>query len=575
MSTQSEHKKPRMILSAFDMNTAGHQAPGLWTHPDDQSHRYKDLDYWTDLAQRLERGGFDCLFMADVLGAYDVYNGSRDAAVSGAAQIPVNDPLLVIPAMAAVTDRLCFGVTVSLTYELPYAFARKMTTLDHITKGRIAWNVVTSYQQSAAINLGLDRQIPHDERYDIGEEFLEVCYKLWEASWEDDAVVHDRSRGIYTDPAKVHDIEHAGKYYTVPGPHLSEPSPQRTPYLFQAGASARGRLFAARHAEAVFLTGTNPQDMRPIVDLLRMQIAEQGRDPRSVKFIMMLAPITGPTDDEAKAKLAEILAHGNHDTALALYGGWTGVDLANAPRDLPLQKFEGDNVRAMLDMLTRVDSELVWTTGRLADWLCLGGMSAATVGDPEAIVDEMERWMEVADVDGFNLARTIAPGSMDDFIELVVPVLRRRGHVPQDPLPAMTMRERFGGNRRLPGDHPGAGYRPGVTAVRTAAPITFEARPRKIGLLVTLTAKPGKQDELIAWLRDSLDAVMNEPGTITWYAYRIDETTFGIFDTFYDEVGRHAHINGKVTESLGKLTASLLSRPPEVRQVDVLAVKSS
>ncbi len=475
MSTSADRQKRRMILSAFDMNTAGHQAPGLWTHPHDQSHRYKDLDYWTDLAKRLEGGGFDCLFMADVLGAYDVYDGSRDAAVSGGAQIPVNDPLLVISAMAAVTERLCFGVTVSLTYELPYAFARKMSTLDHLTKGRIAWNIVTSFQHSAAVNLGLDRQIPHDERYDIADEFLEVCYKLWESSWEDDAVVHDRAKGVYTDPAKVHDIGHNGKYYSVPGAHLSEPSPQRTPYLFQAGASARGRMFAAQHAESVFLVGTNPEDMRPVVDLLRMQIAEQGRDPRSVKIIMMLAPIAGPTDSDAQAKLAEILERGSHDAALALFGGWSGVDLAHEPRDLPLQKFQNDSVRAMSDMLTRVDSELVWTTERLADWLCLGGMSAAPVGDASAIVDEMEHWVEVADVDGFNLTRVVAPGTMDDFVELVVPELRRRGHIPAEPVPAMTMRERFGGTARLPADHPGAAHRPGFTGTRPLPPITFES----------------------------------------------------------------------------------------------------
>ena len=584
MSAAMSRRGQRMILNAFDMNTAGHQAPGLWRHPDDHSHCYKDLDYWIDLAKRLEAGGFDCLFLADVLGTYDVYDNSRDTAVKGAAQVPVNDPLLIIPAMAAVTERLCFGVTVSLTYELPYAFARKMTTLDHLTKGRIAWNIVTSYQKSAAVNLGLDQQIPHDERYDIGEEFVDVCYKLWEGSWEDDAVRHDRDNGVFTDPAKVHDIKHDGKYYSVPGAHLSEPSPQRTPYLFQAGASARGRMYAAKHAEAVFLTGTNPEDMRPVVDLLRMQIAEQGRDPYSVKIIMMLAPITAPSEAQAHSKLQEILKHGSRDAALALFGGWTGIDLAKAPGDLPIQKFEGDNVRAMVDLLTRVDSELVWTTERLADWLCLGGMSAAKVGDPKTIVDEMERWVEIADVDGFNLTRVTAPGTMDDFIELVVPELRRRGHIPDKPPPAMTMRERFGGTRRLPDSHPGAVYRHGFSGRRQKSPVTTKTVgdtkeltvvPRKIGLLITLTAKDGMQDELVQWIRNSLDEVMNEPGTLTWYAYQIDESTFGIFDTFNDEVGRHAHINGKVTESIGKLSTKLLMKPPQVRQIDILAIKSA
>lgn len=564
----------RILLSAFDMHCPVHQNPGLWRHPDDQAHRYKDLDYWINLARLLERGGFDCLFIADVLGAYDVYGGSRDTAVREAAQTPVGDPLMTISAMAAVTERLCFGSTVSLTYELPYAFARKMTTLDHLTKGRIAWNIVTSYQQSAAVNLGLDRQIPHDERYDMADEFMEVCYKLWEYSWDDDAVRVDREAGIYTDPAKVRDIEHKGKYYSVPGCFLSEPSPQRTPFLFQAGASARGRTFAATHAEAVFLVGTNPEDMRPVVDQLRMHVAEQGRDPRSVKVIMMLTPITGRTDAEAAKKLSDIQALGNADAALALFAGWTGVDLSEAPRDLPLQRFKGDSVRAFSDLLTRVDSELVWTTQLLAEWLCVGGMSATAVGSPEAIADEMERWVDIADVDGFNLARVIAPGTMEDFIEFVVPELRRRGLVPSEPGPALTARERFGAGARLPDDHPGAGHRYGAKKRRPAAAVTFEARPRKVGLLVTLEAKPGMEEELAQWLRDGQETVMAEPGTVSWYAFRIDQRTFGIFDTFDHEDGRQAHLHGKIPDQLGKLTPTLLAAPPRVRQIDILAVKA-
>lgn len=249
----------RIYLNAFDMACVGHQAAGLWRHPDDQGYRYRELGYWTELARTLEAGGFDALFLADVLGVYDVYGGSRDAAVADAAQVPVNDPTLAVSAMAAVTETLGFGVTVSLTYEQPYALARRLSTLDHLTEGRVAWNIVTSYLDSAARNLGLDAQIPHDERYEISEEYLEVCYKLWEASWEPGAVVRDRDRGVFTDPARVHDIEHKGRYFSVPGPFLCEPSPQRTPVLFQAGASPRGVRFAAAHAEAVFVSGPTPE----------------------------------------------------------------------------------------------------------------------------------------------------------------------------------------------------------------------------------------------------------------------------------------------------------------------------
>ncbi len=155
----------RIYLNAFDMACVGHQSAGLWRHPDDQGYRYRELKYWTELARALEAGGFDALFLADVLGVYDVYGGSRDAAVLDAAQIPVNDPTAAVSAMAAVTETLGFGITLSLTYEQPYALARRLSTLDHLTGGRVAWNIVTSYLDSAARNLGLDAQIPHDQRY--------------------------------------------------------------------------------------------------------------------------------------------------------------------------------------------------------------------------------------------------------------------------------------------------------------------------------------------------------------------------------------------------------------------------
>ena len=192
-------------LNAFDMNCAGHLSAGLWTHPRDRSTKYKDLEYWTDLAKLLERGKFDGLFLADVLGVYDVYRGSNEAALRQCTQVPVNDPVLVIPAMATVTENLAFGVTCTLSFEPPYPFARRMSTLDHLTKGRVAWNVVTGYLNSAAKGVGLDAQTAHDLRYDIADEYMEVVYKLWEGSWEDDAVVRDREQGIFAHPEKVID----------------------------------------------------------------------------------------------------------------------------------------------------------------------------------------------------------------------------------------------------------------------------------------------------------------------------------------------------------------------------------
>src|SRR3984893_6633505 len=230
---------PKQIrLNAFDMNCVGHQSPGLWTHPRDRSDRYNTLDYWVELAKLLERGKFDALFLADVLGVYDVYRGSPHAAIANAVQVPVNDPLLLIPAMAYVTRNLGFGVTCAVTYEPPYTLARRFSTLDHLTGGGIGWNVVTGYLNSAAKGIGLARQPEHDTRYEIAEEYMQIVYKLWEGSWEDGAVLRDRTQRVFARPENVHRIRHDGRYFQTKRFTSANPRPQRTPLVMTA---ARGR----------------------------------------------------------------------------------------------------------------------------------------------------------------------------------------------------------------------------------------------------------------------------------------------------------------------------------------------
>src|SRR6201991_449962 len=274
---------PRPIrLNAFDMNCVAHQSPGLWRHPDDRAADYRKLSYWTDLAQLLERGRFDGLFIADGLGIYDVHGGSRDSTVRNATQVPVNDPAMLVSAMAAVTEGLGFGLTASISFEHPYPFARRMSTLDHLTDGRVGWNVVTSYLKSGAENLGESDQLNHDNRYDVADEYLEVVYKLWEGSWEDDAVLRDRESGVFADAAKVHRIKHDGAYFQLDAIHLCEPSPQRTPLLYQAGTSPRGRLFAGRHAECVFMSGPSAKVIGPRVAAIRQAAVGAGRAPDDI-----------------------------------------------------------------------------------------------------------------------------------------------------------------------------------------------------------------------------------------------------------------------------------------------------
>ena len=219
----------RIHLNAFAMNCVSHIQHGLWVRDDTRQLEFNQLEPWIDLARLLERGGFDALFLADVIGTYDNYRGSNATAIEEALQIPANDPMPLIPAMATATEHLGFAFTSSVLQAHPFTFARQISTLDHLTRGRIAWNIVTSYLQNAGTNLGLGGLPPHDERYRRAEEYLEVTYKLWEGSWEDDAVLRDTTRRIYADPAKIHPIDHAGEFYEVAGPHLSEPSPQRTP----------------------------------------------------------------------------------------------------------------------------------------------------------------------------------------------------------------------------------------------------------------------------------------------------------------------------------------------------------
>jgi len=285
----------RMHLNLFTMNAVTHVSPGAWRYPGDRAADYTDRDYWTDIARTAERGGFDAVFFADVRGIYDVYDDDRDIAIERAVQTPSNDPRFLVPAMAEVTDDLGFAITRSTTYNHPYELAREFSTLDHLTDGRIAFNIVTSYLESAAANLGVGQRLDHDDRYDRADEFMDVCYALWEESWDESAVVRDREAGVFTDSDGVHTIDHDGEWFSVRGPHGCEPSPQRTPFIYQAGSSDRGREFAARNAEAVFVSQPTAEKVTEYVADLRERAAGYGRDPDDLLFFPGIVPVVGAT----------------------------------------------------------------------------------------------------------------------------------------------------------------------------------------------------------------------------------------------------------------------------------------
>jgi FMN-dependent oxidoreductase (nitrilotriacetate monooxygenase family) len=454
-----------ILLNAFHMNTVGHQSPGLWTHPRDCAHRYTDLAYWTDLARTLERGLFDGLFLADVLGVYDVYAGSAEAALRHAVQVPVNDPMMLIPAMALVTEHLGFGVTCTLSYELPYPFARRMSTLDHLTRGRIGWNIVTGYLDSAARGMGMAAQHGHDRRYDVAEDYMQAVYKLWEGSWEDDAVRRDRATGTYTDPAKVHRIDHRGEFYRVDAIHLCEPSPQRTPVLYQAGASGRGREFAASHAECVFINGPSQTVVAPYVADIRRRAEALGRSGNDIRIFTLATVIVAEDDTAAERRWAEYRRHVNHAASLALLSGWTGIDFSKYALDDVLRHVQTEAMRSAVESFTSADPTRLWTVRELAEHVAIGGRGPVFAGSPATVADHMEAWADATGVDGFNLAYAVMPESFESFVDLVVPELQRRGRYKRA-YRAGTLREKLFDARkpRLPATHPAARCRPGAVA---------------------------------------------------------------------------------------------------------------
>lgn len=452
----------RIRLNAFALAAPGHQSPGLWRHPDDQSHRYKDLDYWLELARTLERGRFDGLFLADGHTPPVVYQGSHDPALTWAIQAPRNEPTVVIPAMAAVTEHLGFGVTVAVTWEQPYHLARRLTTLDHLTRGRLAWNVVTTWRPDVGANMGMpELHLTHDQRYDRAEEYLDVCYKLWEYSWDADAVVVDREAGVYTDPRKVRDIGHSGTYFTVPGSFYSEPSPQRTPVIFQAGSSPRGRDFAAKHAECVFIVATSTEGARYFVDDIRSRAAAHGRDPHDVNIILAVSSVVAKTSQAAREKYEDYLNYVSYDATLAHFCGLVGMDLSKMPPDEPLEIKQAGTTKSPLEIFVKADPTRVWTPAEVVRHLGIGMMGPVLVGSGAEVADQVEELVDETGIDGLNLMCAVNPGTYVDFVDLVVPELQRRGRVWTDYAGDTAREKLYGPGRKLLLDtHPGARYRP-------------------------------------------------------------------------------------------------------------------
>lgn len=361
--------------------------------------------------------------------------------------------------MAAATRHLGFGYTSSIMQYHPFTFARLISTLDHLTRGRVAWNIVTSFTKSAARNYGLTNLPDHDVRYAMADEYTRLCYRLWEESWADDAVLKDKQRGIYADPRKVRDIDHDGEYYSVHGCHICEPSPQRTPVLFQAGASERGTAFAAENAECVFVIGANPRVAGDYARTVRARMANFKRSPDDVLCFAYMKIITGGSEAEARAKYDEYLSQVSYEGAMALLCAWTGIDFSHYEPDQPIEYIDTNAVRTVLHSFTAGDSSRRWTLRDVARFVGIGGAGPVLVGAPEQIADTLEEWVAQG-IDGFNLSYATLPRSYEDFIDAVVPVLQRRGRM-QTEYQGGTLREKLfpGRAARIAAPHPAAACR--------------------------------------------------------------------------------------------------------------------
>ncbi|TDD28049.1 LLM class flavin-dependent oxidoreductase [Kribbella turkmenica] len=453
----------RILLGAFEINQVNLTSQGLWAHPEQQTYRYKDLDYWLDLARLLERGYFDFLFLADSYGYPHLRGETPDVTFEQAVEVPNNDPMLLIPALASVTSDLHFAVTTSTTFEEPYANARRFATLDHLTKGRIGWNVVTT--SSAVVSELFGRpQLAHDKRYARARDFLDLSYKLFEGSWEEGSVVVDKAARLYADPSRVHPIKHEGPYFTSHGYFDSEPSPQRTPVIVQAGTSSTGRAFAAANAEIVFLHGKDSEMLRGQVSDIRTAAESAGRGRDAIKAISGLSVVTGPSRSAADEKLEEYLEWVNPDAARAYYAMMTGIDLAALDPDASFSTVSTDggksHVERYRDTTVREAS---------ADFLRRGMRELILVGTPAEVADQIAGIVSDTDLDGFNYTPFVSPGSYADLVDSVVPELQRMGLV-RTKHTRDTFRQRlFGAGSHLPGTHPGSLFRTDTRLAETSA----------------------------------------------------------------------------------------------------------
>jgi FMN-dependent oxidoreductase (nitrilotriacetate monooxygenase family) len=425
----------QLHLNAFLMGTGHHEA--AWRLPESRPEDTLGAEHYIRLAQTAERGKLDSIFFADGLAVGDNvrFNAQNNL-----------EPLTLLAAIAVLTERIGLIATASTTYYEPFQLARKFASLDHISRGRAGWNIVTSAGADEALNFNRDARPAHEDRYARATEFLDVVTKLWD-SWGDDARVLDKASGVYADTSAIAPIDHVGEYFRVRGP-LNIPRPvQGHPLLVQAGSSESGREYAARFAEAVFTAQQTLAEGQAFYADLKARAATHGRDPAAVKILPGICAVIGGTEAEARAKEAELNALITPEYGVAQLSRMLEHDISGYPLDGPLPPLPGEDAisghKSRYTLVTDLARRDRLTIRQLIQRLAGGRGHRVFAGTPEQVADQIELWFTSGAADGFNVMPPSLPGGLDDFVEHVVPILQRRGLFRTD-YTGTTLREHYG-----------------------------------------------------------------------------------------------------------------------------------
>jgi len=438
----------QMSLVAFLQAQNCTTLPSSWRHPDARTDTYSP-EYYQHIARVLEEGKFDIGFFDDRLAMPDMYGGDHAETVKNGIRCTKLDAVTCLMSMASVTKHLGLGATYSTTYYEPFHVARLFQTLDLMTKGRAAWNVVTSVNDNEAQNMGRESHIDHDIRYDRADEFVEAVLGHWD-SWDDDAIVVDKENNLYAHPEKVRRIDFKGKYISSRGPFTVPRTPQGHPVVIQAGGSARGKQFAARWGELIFAGYRNREVGKVEYAALKSSAAEAGRNPDSMKIASLMYPIVAETKSEAEDKRAAYELLSNDMDQLLLLSEALNFDFAQKGLDEEFTDDEIQGIQGMQALRDRVISSGIKNpTARDFMRITRRGLLSdgnTIVGGPKEIADEMENWFHSPACDGFVVGPTHQPGAFEDFVKYVVPELQKRG-VYRKEYTGTTLRDNLGFNR--------------------------------------------------------------------------------------------------------------------------------